>query len=668
MELDSVATSAPCAIALVDQRTLLTGATLRLSTKLRVEHTRPERVVVKYQPGRRYLVLTPIQWHALQAFETGQTVPGVLLELIGQRRTLPLREFYEIVVKAFDAGILQMDHQPLPPVVAASIWKARTQGLPARCLALIAMAAASLTIVLRPLPLPEHAGHLLLGWLFTCLATSLGYVLAACVVRGAGGEIYQPALFWRRTLAPHFHVDLGDIIMSGRDAQIDVALVRLAPQFALTALATVYLPGAVFPLLCGLLVLLSPLWKSPLLDLLRALYGDVRLAMTYDFKFIQNQLFNVLIRARLKFADRRFLLITTSYTAVWFVILFLGGCALLEVNALELVRRFNDAGGLHFTALALLATFGLMAVCTVAALGWIGWKHLREWLRVKNLKRTRPEWVAVDAGNVEALLRRTLLFRGLAAGDIATLAAALTAEEHAAGSIVVREAELGEKLYIVFSGRVEVLRELTVGRTEPIATLQEADVFGEIALLSPDGARRRSVRCLTPCVLLSLGKAEFEQLVLSRLSRAAIENAVQKMAFLQRIPLSRHWSPHAVAAFARRTVFQDVRLGETVITEGRDNGFFYLIYEGEMRVLKREKVVAKLSSGDFFGEISLLQNSPTTATIVAHTPSRNLIVSKSDFLSFITQDFLIGLQFEDISSRRLGRPIFPLTLNPLPDR
>ncbi len=286
------------------------------------------------------------------------------------------------------------------------------------------------------------------------------------------------------------------------------------------------------------------------------------------------------------------------------------------------------------------------------------------WLRAKNLKRAQPELVAVDAANVEALLRRTLLVRRLAAGDIAALAAAFTAEEHAAGSIVVREAELGEKLYIVFSGRVEVLRELAVGRTEPIATLQEADVFGEIALLSPDGARRRSVRCLTPSRLLSIGKAEFEQLVLSRLSRGAIENAVQKMAFLQRIPLSRHWSPHAITAFARRTVFQDVLPGDTVITEGRDNGFFYLIYEGKMRVLKRDKVIAKLSSGDFFGEISLLQNSPTTATIVAHTPCRNLIVSRNDFLNFITQDFLIGLQFEAISSQRLGRPLFPLTPDP----
>ena len=96
----------------------------------------------------------------------------------------------------------------------------------------------------------------------------------------------------------------------------------------------------------------------------------------------------------------------------------------------------------------------------------------------------------------------------------------MVAEKHAAGSLVVRE--------------------LAVGRTEAIATLQEADIFGEIALLALDRTRRRSVRCLTNSVLLSLGRAEFEQLVLTRLSRDTIEQTVQKMAFLQRIPLSRH--------------------------------------------------------------------------------------------------------------------------------
>ena len=58
--------SAPYAIALVDQRTLLTASTLRLSTQLRIAHTRPDRVIVKYQPGRRYLALTALQWQAIR--------------------------------------------------------------------------------------------------------------------------------------------------------------------------------------------------------------------------------------------------------------------------------------------------------------------------------------------------------------------------------------------------------------------------------------------------------------------------------------------------------------------------------------------------------------------------------------------------------------------------
>ena len=131
-----------------------------------------------------------------------RAVPSVLLKLIGQGRTLPLREFYEIVVKAFDAGILQMNQQPVPPAVAPAVWRASTQGKPAGWLARLAMAAASITIILWPLPLPQHAGHLAVGWFLTCFSISLGYLLAACVVRGAGCEVYHPRLLWRRTLHP----------------------------------------------------------------------------------------------------------------------------------------------------------------------------------------------------------------------------------------------------------------------------------------------------------------------------------------------------------------------------------------------------------------------------------------------------------------------------------
>lgn len=91
------------------------------------------------------------------------------------------------------------------------------------------------------------------------------------------------------------------------------------------------------------------------------------------------------------------------------------------------------------------------------------------------------------------------------------------------------------------------------------------------------------------------------------------------------------------------------------------NQFFYLIYDGLLEVLVEGKRVARLVTGDFFGEISLLQDSTTTADIRAVTESQCLVIQRRDFLNFISTDFLVGLQFEEISSKRLKHPIFPLT-------
>lgn len=185
------------------------------------------------------------------------------------------------------------------------------------------------------------------------------------------------------------------------------------------------------------------------------------------------------------------------------------------------------------------------------------------------------------------------------------------------------------------------------------------DVFGEIALLN-GGRRTRNVRTLEKTLLLSLTYADFAALALPKVSREHIENSIQKVAFLQRIPLACDWSPHAMGAFSRRTTFQDFAEGSYIIREGDDNQFFYLLYEGQLIVKKGRTEVALLGPGDFFGEISLLQNSLAQATIVTRTPCRCLIMNKREFIQFLAKDFTVGLRFEEISSQRLGQPIFPL--------
>ena len=649
----------PPSVAPIDQNELLTVALLTLSPDIAATEVRPHRICVKYLPGRQYLVVTPEQWTVLLTFREARTAPQALCELISTRRSIPLRDYYELLVKAFAAGLLQVPGQPVPPAVPPVEWRFKTRGKPVRHLALLTMAVASVLIALRPLPMPAHLGHLLAGWLLTCLAVSLGNLLAACTLRGAGGEVHNPRLNWR-SLWPGFVVDLEDKVTLAREPEITLALARLAPSFLITCLVSLYAPPLVLPLVFALLVQLCPLARTPFAALLSALYHDPRLTTTYDLKFVQNQLLLVLLRAKLKFADRRFLIACANFTVIWLALVFFAGCALLHANAWDLILSFNASGGFKITALVLLIVMAGMVLAVAGLMGWILWCHFRDWLeprlaRRRLLQATPP----VDTSTVLRCIADTHLFRSLPPEDQQIIADQVTAEGHENGAIVVRQGAIGDRLYLLFSGAVEVLREQAVGRPEVVAELLPGEVFGEMALLR-DGVRTRSVRCTRPTVLLSLTREAFEGLVLSRLSRDAVEASVQKVAFLHRIELSRHWSPTAMSAFARRARFQDFTVGDLLVRQGDSNQYFHLVHEGELTVEKTGREIARLGVGDFFGELSLLQNSAATAAVVAATPGRCLVMGKREFLDFITRDFLIGLQFEQISSSRIGRPLFPL--------
>jgi hypothetical protein len=61
---------------------VLNQSELRLSREVRVNRLRTDRLVVKYQPGRRHPVVSPRQWELLQEFSRGRTVTGVLCAAI----------------------------------------------------------------------------------------------------------------------------------------------------------------------------------------------------------------------------------------------------------------------------------------------------------------------------------------------------------------------------------------------------------------------------------------------------------------------------------------------------------------------------------------------------------------------------------------------------------
>jgi CRP-like cAMP-binding protein len=406
-------------------------------------------------------------------------------------------------------------------------------------------------------------------------------------------------------------------------------------------------PELLVPLLATILLQLSPLWRSPLQEILAAFYRDPQLATSYNFVLVRDRLFSLFGKARQQMADRKFLLACALATVAWLLVVFLGGCVLLQTNATELWQRYTASGGARYTALGLLLTVGLTVATSLGLVLWSFIRHVRAWARENAERRLRPAAVLVSPETIAEWLGKTSLFRDLAGPDLAAVAAAVKPELHKRGSFIVKEGEVGEKLYIVLSGRVEVRRDYAPGRSEPVAEMGDGAVFGEIALVR-GGFRTRSIRALEKSVILGLHKSDFERLVLTKMTHAAVEDAVQKVGFLEQLELTRNWSHATLSAFAKRAKLHEHPEGTLVIEQGNNNHWFFLIRRGELAVLKGREEVRRLGKGDSFGEMSLLGDGIATATVkVVSKDASTLAISGTDFLDFVTKDFVVGLGWDD---------------------
>jgi ATP-binding cassette subfamily B protein len=127
-------------------------------------------------------------------------------------------------------------------------------------------------------------------------------------------------------------------------------------------------------------------------------------------------------------------------------------------------------------------------------------------------------------------LRQIPLFAQADEETLALMAGRFVAERFAKGSEIIREGDGGEKFYIVVHGSVEVVGGGRDGEEHRYSVRQDGEVFGEIALLA-DVPRTATVRALTPCLLLSLARADFHAL----LQRAAGVRATVEQLAAQRL-------------------------------------------------------------------------------------------------------------------------------------
>jgi len=74
-----------------------------------------------------------------------------------------------------------------------------------------------------------------------------------------------------------------------------------------------------------------------------------------------------------------------------------------------------------------------------------------------------------------------------------------------------------------------------------------------------------------------------------------------------------------------------VKAGRTLAKQGERGREFLLILDGQARVERDGKVIARLKDGDVFGEMSLIDNEPRSASVIADGPMVLMVVSRPMF-------------------------------------
>ena len=108
-----------------------------------------------------------------------------------------------------------------------------------------------------------------------------------------------------------------------------------------------------------------------------------------------------------------------------------------------------------------------------------------------------------------------------------------------------------------------------------------------------------------------------------------------------------------VRAIAKLAWRVDHAPGEVIVQAGDRGNSMYLILEGRARVVGKSRRV--LRPGDFFGEMALIDGGPRSATIIAASQVRAMMVQRRAFLKLLKQNPQVGLAIMETLAERVRR-------------
>ena len=95
--------------------------------------------------------------------------------------------------------------------------------------------------------------------------------------------------------------------------------------------------------------------------------------------------------------------------------------------------------------------------------------------------------------------------------------------------------------------------------------------------------------------------------------------------------------------------------GHSIVREGDEGDSFYVVLAGQAKVTVKGRTVNRTLPGDHFGEISLLDGGPRTATVVSETPMTMVTISRKAFQKVLHDDPEVAIALMENLARMIRR-------------
>ena len=117
----------------------------------------------------------------------------------------------------------------------------------------------------------------------------------------------------------------------------------------------------------------------------------------------------------------------------------------------------------------------------------------------------------------------------------------------------------------------------------------------------------------------------------------------EKAAALGRVPLFAGISDESMARLAAAAGEQDFAAGQFIVRQGQVGTGLYLVLDGMVKVVRGADELARLGPGEFFGDLSVIDQQPRNASVQAAQATACLALASWDLLALLGSDPQLSL-------------------------